>query len=67
MLKLKFNEDGLIPVIAQDYKTGEVRMFAWADERAVRLTLDTGYAHYYSRSRKRLWKKGETSVSFKEL
>ncbi|EDP75494.1 bifunctional phosphoribosyl-AMP cyclohydrolase/phosphoribosyl-ATP diphosphatase HisIE [Hydrogenivirga sp. 128-5-R1-1] len=61
MLKLNFNEEGLIPVIAQDYRTGEIRMFAWANEEAIRKTLETGYAHYYSRSRKELWKKGETS------
>ncbi|RLJ70066.1 phosphoribosyl-ATP pyrophosphatase /phosphoribosyl-AMP cyclohydrolase [Hydrogenivirga caldilitoris] len=61
MLKLNFNEEGLIPVIAQDYRTGEVRMLAWANEEAVRKTLETGYAHYYSRSRKELWKKGESS------
>ncbi|NPA40756.1 MAG: bifunctional phosphoribosyl-AMP cyclohydrolase/phosphoribosyl-ATP diphosphatase HisIE [Aquificae bacterium] len=61
MLKLKFNSEGLIPVIAQDYRTGEVRMLAYANEEAVRKTLQTGYAHYYSRSRKEIWKKGETS------
>ncbi len=61
MLKLNFNEEGLIPVIAQDYRTGEIRMLAWANKEAVKKTLETGYAHYYSRSRKELWKKGETS------
>ncbi len=61
MLKLKFDERGLLPVIAQDYRTGEVRMLAWANEEALRKTLETGYAHYYSRSRGRIWKKGETS------
>ena len=61
MLRLRFNEDGLIPVIAQDYRTGEVRMFAWANEEAIKKTLETGFAHYYSRSRKQIWKKGETS------
>ena len=61
MVDLKFNEKGLIPVVAQDYRTGEIRMFAWANEEAVRRTLETGYAHYYSRSRNRIWKKGETS------
>ncbi|NPA32646.1 MAG: bifunctional phosphoribosyl-AMP cyclohydrolase/phosphoribosyl-ATP diphosphatase HisIE [Aquificae bacterium] len=60
-MKLRFNEEGLIPVIAQDYRTGEVRMLAWANEEALKKTLETGYAHYYSRSRKRIWKKGETS------
>ena len=61
MLNLRFNSEGLIPVIAQDYRTGEVRMFAWANEEAIKRTLETGYAHYYSRSRKELWKKGESS------
>ncbi len=61
MLRLKFNEKGLIPVIAQDYRTGEVRMLAWANEEAIKRTLETGYAHYFSRSRNRIWKKGETS------
>ena len=58
---LKFDERGLIPVIAQDYRTGEIRMVAYANEEAIRKTLETGYAHYYSRSRQKLWKKGETS------
>ncbi len=58
---LQWNQEGLIPVIAQDYTTGEIRMFAWANQQALQLTLQTGYAHYYSRSRKKVWKKGETS------
>ncbi len=61
MISLKFNEEGLVPVIAQDYRTGEIRMFAWANEEAINKTIETGYAHYYSRSRKSIWKKGETS------
>ena len=61
MLEIKFNEEGLVPVIAQDYRTGEIRMLAYANEEAIKKTLETGYAHYYSRSRKKLWKKGETS------
>ncbi len=61
MLEIKFNEEGLVPVIAQDYRTGEVRMLAYANEEAIKKTLETEYAHYYSRSRKKLWKKGETS------
>lgn len=61
MIKLKFDSKGLIPVIAQDYRTGEVRMLAWANEEAVKITLETGYAHYFSRSRNSIWKKGETS------
>jgi phosphoribosyl-AMP cyclohydrolase len=57
----RFNSDGLIAAIATDAATGEVLMFAWMNAQALRLTLDTGIAHYYSRSRGALWKKGETS------
>lgn len=57
----RFNSDGLIAAIATDAGTGEVLMFAWMNAEALRLTLDTGIAHYYSRSRHALWKKGETS------
>ena len=53
--------NGLIAVIAQDMKTKEVVMSAFANEEAVLKTLTTGYAHYWSRSRNTLWKKGETS------
>lgn len=60
MLELTY-QDGLIPVIVQDTETREVLMLAWANEAALSLTIETGYAHYYSRSRKKLWKKGEES------
>lgn len=53
--------DGLIPVIVQDTATGTVLMFAFANAEAVSLTKSTGLAHYYSRSRAKLWKKGEES------
>jgi len=59
--RLKFDDRGLIPVVAQDYRTGEVRMVAYANREAIEKTLQTGYAHYYSRSRQKIWKKGETS------
>ncbi|MFX1451029.1 MAG: phosphoribosyl-AMP cyclohydrolase [Promethearchaeota archaeon] len=60
--KLNFSKlNGLIAVIAQDIKTNEVLMSAFANEEAIKLTLTTGYAHYWSRSRNTLWKKGETS------
>ena len=52
---------GLVPVVAQDAKNGEILMLAYANKEAVEKTLQTGYAHYYSRSRKRLWMKGEES------
>ncbi|MFQ5802458.1 MAG: bifunctional phosphoribosyl-AMP cyclohydrolase/phosphoribosyl-ATP diphosphatase HisIE [Candidatus Methylomirabilales bacterium] len=58
---LKFNKDGLIPAIAQDASTGQVLMMAYMNRAALRRTLDTGFAHYYSRSRGQLWKKGEES------
>jgi phosphoribosyl-AMP cyclohydrolase len=67
MLSLKFSEGGLIPVIVQDTKTREILMMAYANEEAVRLTETTGSAHYYSRSRKKLWKKGEESGHFQKV
>jgi len=53
--------NGLIPVVVQEEKTCEVLMVAYADAEAVQLTRDTGYAHFFSRSRKKIWKKGEES------
>ena len=57
----RFDADGLIAAIAVDAATGEVLMFAWMNAEALQQTLATGVAHYWSRSRKSLWKKGETS------
>lgn len=57
----KFDRDGLIPCIATDARTREVVMFAWMNEAALAATLDTGVAHYWSRSRNALWRKGDTS------
>jgi phosphoribosyl-AMP cyclohydrolase len=65
--KLKFDEKGLIPAIAQDEKTGEVLMMAWMNEESLRLTIQSGYATYFSRSRNSLWKKGETSGHLQEV
>ncbi|MGB8220098.1 MAG: phosphoribosyl-AMP cyclohydrolase [Methanoregula sp.] len=67
MLPLRFSDGGLIPVIVQDTKTRDILMMAYANEEAVRLTETTGYAHYYSRSRKKLWKKGEESGHFQKV
>ena len=53
--------DGLVPVIVQDSETKEVLMLAYADAQAFEMTLKSGYAHFYSRSRKKIWKKGESS------
>ncbi|NOX34462.1 MAG: phosphoribosyl-AMP cyclohydrolase [Deltaproteobacteria bacterium] len=62
MVKLDFKKtNGLIPAIAQDYKTGEVLMLAYMNEQAFDETMKSGKATYYSRSRNALWKKGETS------
>lgn len=61
MIDLKFNSDGLIPAIAQDFATGDVLMLAWMNQEAFEATLATGKATYYSRSRKKLWVKGESS------
>lgn len=58
---LKWNPDGLIPAIVQDAEGGEVLMLAWMDRAAVIRTLETGQAHFYSRSRKAPWHKGGTS------
>jgi phosphoribosyl-AMP cyclohydrolase len=58
---LRFGPDGLIPAIAQQHDTGEVLMLAWMNREAVAETLATGRACYFSRSRNRLWRKGETS------
>ncbi len=67
MLDFSKIESGVVPVIAQDYKTNEVLMLAFANEEAVRQSLETGIACYYSRSRKKLWKKGEESGHIQEI
>ena len=64
---IEFNGDGLIPVIAQQEGSGEVLMMAWMDADAVRETLATGEVCYWSRSRGRLWRKGETSGQTQKL
>jgi phosphoribosyl-AMP cyclohydrolase len=57
----KFDENGLLPAIATNAQSGDVLMFAYMNEEALKLTIETGIAHYWSRSRNKLWKKGETS------
>jgi len=59
--ELRFDANGLIPVVVQDHASGDVLMLAFADRRALELTAQTGLAHFWSRSRQALWKKGETS------
>ncbi|NLI63042.1 MAG: phosphoribosyl-AMP cyclohydrolase [Methanosarcinaceae archaeon] len=58
---LKYDKNGLIPAIIQDVKTGKVLMFAFMNEESLKLTYETKYTHFWSRSRQKLWKKGETS------
>jgi phosphoribosyl-ATP pyrophosphohydrolase/phosphoribosyl-AMP cyclohydrolase len=58
---VRFGPDGLVPVVAQERRSGDVLMVAYADREALERTLATGLAHYFSRSRKTLWRKGETS------
>ncbi|TCO81249.1 phosphoribosyl-AMP cyclohydrolase [Plasticicumulans lactativorans] len=58
---IRWNADGLVPVIAQESGSGEVLMFAWMNREALRLTVERGEAVYWSRSRGRLWHKGERS------
>ena len=65
--EIRWNEQGLIPAIAQDWQTGEVLMLAWMNSDALRLTIDEGRAIYWSRSRKALWRKGEESGHVQRL
>ena len=66
--KLDFKKgNGLIPVVVQDAESKQVLMMAYANEEALQKTLRTGYAHYWSRSRKKLWMKGETSGNTQKI
>ena len=66
--KLDFKKgNGLIPVVVQEAASREVLMMAYANEEALAKTLSTGYAHYWSRSRKKLWMKGETSGNMQKI
>ena len=60
-------EGKLLPVITQDYQTNEVLMLAFADPTAIQKCLETGYAYYYSRSRQKIWKKGESSSHVQKI
>ncbi|MFT4613452.1 MAG: phosphoribosyl-AMP cyclohydrolase [Bacteroidia bacterium] len=64
---IKWNEDGLVPAIAQDWQSGEVLMLAWMNSDALTLTLNEGRAIYWSRSRQALWRKGEDSGHVQQL
>ena len=64
---VKFNDDGLVPVIAQSSATGEVLMLAWMNRQTLEETLTTGRVTYWSRSRKQVWRKGESSGNTQHL
>ena len=64
---IQFNKDGLVPVISQCVHSGKVLMMAWMNEEAVKKTIDTNDMYYFSRSRQKLWQKGETSGHFQKL
>jgi len=67
VLAPRFDANGLIAAIATHAETGEVLMFAWMNAEALKLTLDTGEAHYFSRSRQALWHKGATSGQIQKV
>ena len=67
MSEFKFDDKGLIPVVVQDHITGEVLMVAWANEEAIAKMKETGYTHFWSRSRQKLWKKGEESGNVQKI
>jgi phosphoribosyl-ATP pyrophosphohydrolase/phosphoribosyl-AMP cyclohydrolase len=67
MMNIDWNKNPLIPAIAQDNETDQVLMLAYMNEEAYKLTLSTGYAHYFSRSKQRIWKKGESSNHTQEI
>jgi phosphoribosyl-AMP cyclohydrolase len=64
---LKYDERGLIPAVVQEASTGEVLMVAYMNRESLRMTLESGYTHFWSRSRKKFWKKGETSGNVQEV
>ena len=66
-MNIDWNKTPLIPAIAQDSETNEILMLAYMNEEAYELTLSTGYAHYFSRSKQRIWKKGESSNHTQEV
>jgi len=67
LAKVKFDDHGLVPAIAQDAQNREVLMLAYMNAESLRLTLETGLATYWSRSRQQLWKKGETSGNVQKV
>ncbi len=67
LAEINWDEQGLIPVIAQDYQTGRVLMVAWMNAESLQLSVQEGRAIYWSRSRKKLWRKGEESGHVQKL
>ena len=67
LAKLQFNDQGLIPAIAQDLRTNKVLMLAWMNLASIEKSIASGYATYFSRSRNQLWKKGETSGNLQKI
>src|SRR6476620_6971761 len=65
--EVKFDERGLVPCVAQDHASGEVLTLAYANEESLRLSVETGELHFYSRSREEIWRKGETSGNVLKL
>ncbi len=65
--QIKYNEKGLVPVVVQDYKTNEVLMLAYMNEESLLKTIETKLATYWSRSRQKLWLKGETSGHYQHV
>lgn len=63
----QWDAQGLIPAITQDIHDGQVKMMAWMNKAALQETLETGYVHYWSRSRQKIWKKGEESGHLQKL
>jgi len=64
---IKYDENGLVPVIVQDSENGQVLMFAYANKESIKKTMETGRTHFWSRSRKKLWMKGEESGNVQEV
>lgn len=65
--ELKYDEKGLIPAIIQDVTTGEVLMLAYMNQQSLQMTIQSGFTHFWSRSRQKYWKKGETSGNLQEV
>ncbi len=65
--ELRYDEKGLIPAIIQDVENGDVLMMAYMNETSLKQTIETGFTHFWSRSRQKYWKKGETSGAVQEV